>query len=288
MVIRRKVGVLFELCIAERNLHRIAEVLKVLQRKLFHLVSGVATLEVRAKCVALDGLGQDHRRLTLMLHRCPVGRVNLAVVVAAALEVPDFVVAVVLYQRLGSRVAAEEVLPYIGAVVGLVGLEVSIGCGVHQIHQGAVFVGVQQCIPLAAPHHLDDVPTGATEEGLQLLNNFAVAAHRPVEPLQVAVDDEGQVVEALECGHVGQSATFRLVGLAIAEEGPHMLIGGVLDAAVMQVVVEPGLINGVHRAQPHGHRGELPEVGHQPRVRIGRQPAAGVRVLLSEAVHLVR
>ena len=223
-----------------------------------------------------------------MLHRRPVGCVNLAVVMAAALEVPDFVVAVVLYQRLGSRVAAEEVLPYIGAVVGLVGLEVSIGCGVHQIHQGAVFVGVQQCIPLAAPHHLDDVPTGATEEGLQLLNNFAVAAHRPVEPLQVAVDDEGQVVEALECGHVGQSATFRLVGLAIAEEGPHMLIGGVLDAAVMQVVVEPGLINGVHRAQPHGHRGELPEVGHQPRVRIGRQPAAGVRVLLSEAVHLVR
>ena len=251
-------------------------------------MGGIAPLEVRAKRVALDGLGQDHRRLALVLHRRPVGCVHLAVVVAAAFEVPDVVVAHVLYQRLGSRVAAEEVLPHIGAVVGLVGLEVTIGCGVHQIHQGAVLVGVQQGIPLAAPHHLDDVPAGAAEEGLQLLNDLAVAAHRPVESLQVAVDDEGQVVQAFERGDVGQAATFRLVGLTIAEEGPHMLVRGVLDATVMQVVVEPGLINRVHRTQTHRHRGELPEVGHQPRVRVGRQPAAGVGVLLTEAVHPVR
>ena len=66
-----------------------------------------------------------------------------------------------------------------------------------------------------------------------------------------------------------------------------MLIGGVLDAAVVQVVVEPGLIDRVHRAKAHRHRGELPEVGHQPRVRVGRQAAAGMAVLLAEAVELV-
>jgi hypothetical protein len=45
--------------------------------------------------------------------------------------------------------------------------------------------------------------------------------------------------------------------------------------------------DGVHRAQPHRHRRELPEVGHQPGVRVGRQPAARVAVFLAEAVELV-
>ena len=66
-----------------------------------------------------------------------------------------------------------------------------------------------------------------------------------------------------------------------------MLVGGVLDAAVVQVVVEPGLVDGVHRAKAHRHRRELPEIGHQPRVRVGRQPAAGMAVLLAEAVEPV-
>ena len=61
-----------------------------------------------------------------------------------------------------------------------------------------------------------------------------------------------------------------LVHLAVAEERPHVLVGGVLDAAVVQVVVEPGLVDRVHRAQAHRHRRELPEVRHQPRVRVGR------------------
>jgi hypothetical protein len=38
--------------------------------------------------------------------------------------------------------------------------------------------------------HLDDVPARAAEDGFQFLNDFSVAAHRAVEPLQVAVDDE--------------------------------------------------------------------------------------------------
>ena len=192
-----------------------------------------------------------------------------------------------MHQLLGARVAAEEVLAHVGAVVGLVGLVVAVGRGVHQIDQRAVAVGVQQRVPFAAPDHLDDVPAGAAEERLQLLDDLAVAAHRAVEALQVAVDDEGQVVQALQRGDVGQPAAFRLVRLAVAEERPHVLIGGVLDAAVVQVVVEPRLIDRVHRAQAHRHRRELPEVRHQPRVRIGRQPAAGVAVLLAEAVELV-
>ena len=34
-------------------------------------------------------------------------------------------------------------------------------------------------------------------DGFEFLDDLAVAAHRAVEPLQVAVDDEDQVVELL-------------------------------------------------------------------------------------------
>ena len=287
VVVRREVRVLLQLGVTDGNPHEVPEILEVLQRKLFHLVGGVAALEVRAECVALDGLGQDHRRLTLVIHRGAVGGIHLAVVVAAALEVPDLGVGHVLHERLGAGVAAEEVLADVGTVIGLVRLEVPVRGGIHQVHQRAVLIGLQQGVPLASPHHLDDVPAGAAEERLQFLDDLAVAANRPVEALKVAVDHEGEVVQRLVGGDLDQSAALRLVHLAVAEECPDMLVGGVLDTAVVQVVVEPGLVDGVHRTQAHRHRRELPEVRHQPGMRIGRKSATGVAVLLAEAVKTV-
>lgn len=197
VVVRREVGVLFELFVADRNALCVTEILEVGQRELLHLVGGVAALEVRAQRVTLDGLGQDDGRLALVIHRCAVRGVHLAVIVAAALEVPDLGVRHLLDELLGAWVAAEEVVADVGAVVGLVGLVVTVGRGVHQVHERAVAVGVQQGVPFAAPHDLDDVPASAAEERLQLLDDLAVAADRAVEALQVAVDDERQVVEAL-------------------------------------------------------------------------------------------
>ena len=76
-----------------------------------------------------------------------------------------------------------------------------------------------------------------------------------------------------------------LVELAVAEERPDVLRRGVLDAAVVQVAVHPGLRDGVHRAQAHRHRRVFPERRHQAGVRVGRQTAGRMRDLLPEAVH---
>ena len=224
-----------------------------------------------------------------MLHRGLVGGVDLAVVVRAALEVPDVGVGEVLDQLLRPRVAAEEVLADVGAVVGLVGLEVAVRRGVHEVDQRAVAVGVQQPVPLTAPDDLDDVPARAAEERLELLDDLAVAVHRPVEALQVAVDDEGQVVETLGRRDVDGPARLRLVHLAVAEERPRVLLAGVLHPAVVQVAVEARLEDRVDRAEAHRHRRVLPEPRHQPRVRVRRQAAArpGVRELLAEAVEVL-
>ncbi len=289
VVVRRQVRVLLEHLVGDRDAQAVPEALEVVQGHLLHLVRRVARREVLAERVALDGLGEDDGRLADGLGRRLVGRVDLAVVVAAALEVPHLVVAHGLDERLRPRVAAEEVLLDVRAVVRLVGLVVTVGRGVHQVDERAVAVRVQQRVPLAAPDDLDDVPAGAAEERLQLLDDLAVAAHRPVEALQVAVDHEREVVELLVRGELQQAARLRLVHLAVAEERPHVLVGRVLEAAVAQVAVEPGLVDRVHRADAHGDRGELPEVRHQARVRVRRQAATrtGVRILLAEAVELV-
>ena len=174
-----------------------------------------------------------------------------------------------------------------GAVFGLVGLVVAVRGLVHDVDQRVVFVLVEQGIPLAAPDNLDDVPAGTAEEGLKFLHDLAVAANRAVEALQVAVDHEGEVVELLVGCQLKQAARFGLVHFAVAEEGPDLLLGGVLDAAVLQVAVRLSLVDRVHRANAHGHGGEFPEVRKGVRVRVGRQGVALSGLLLAESVHVL-
>ena len=53
------------------------------------------------------------------------------------------------------------------------------------------------------------------------------------------------------------------------------LLAGVLDAPRGEVAVEAGLVDGGQRPEAHRDRGELPEVGHQARVRDRAEPLAG-------------
>ena len=64
----------------------------------------------------------------------------------------------------------------------------------------------EKLIPLATPHDLDDMPTGTSEERLKFLNDLAVTANGTVESLQVAVDDERQVVETVVCSQLERAA----------------------------------------------------------------------------------
>ncbi len=65
-----------------------------------------------------------------------------------------------------------------------------------------------------------------------------------------------------------------------------MAAAGVLDLAVEQVAVEPRLVDRADRPEAHGDRGELPEVGHQARVRVRGQALEAVGQLLAEGVEL--
>jgi hypothetical protein len=119
----------------------------------------------------------------------------------------------------------------------------------------------------------------------ELLDDLAVAAHRAVQALQVAVDDEDQVVELFARRQADGAQALGLVHLAVAAEDPDLAVGGVGDAARVQVLEEARLVDRHQRAQAHAHRGELPELGHQLGVRVAGQALAAH--LLAEAEHLL-
>ena len=253
--------------------------------ELLHLVGGVAGLELTAQPAALDGLGDDHRRLALVVEGGPVGGVDLAQVVAAPVDGQgDHLGVGQAVDELPQPLGVEQLLADVGRALGGQGLELPVGGRVQLGHQLAGLVPGQQVVPEPAPDDLDHVPAGPAEQGLHLLDDLAVAADRAVEALQVAVEHEGQVVQLLAAGHGQRALGLGLVHLAVADESVDPRPGGVGQLPVLEVAVEAGLVDGVEGAEAHGDGGELPELGHEPRVRVGRQ-AVGL-ALLAEGVQV--
>ena len=241
---------------------------------LLDLVGGVAGLEALTECPAFHGLGQDDGGLTLVLGGRLVGRVHLLVVVTAAGQIPQVLVGQVLDQLAQPGVRPEEVLPDVGPVLHRVALELAVDRGVHLVEQHAVDVALEQLVPAATPDDFDDVPSGAPEHALQLLDDLAVAPDRTVESLEVAVDDPGQVVESAAAGQRDGAERLGLVGLAVAQKRPHSGVLCVVDPPALQVFEEAGVVDGVDRTEAHRHRRVLPEIGHEPGVWVARQSVA--------------
>ena len=263
----------------------VAEEAQLVLRHLLELVGGVARLEVGPEGPALDRLGQDGGRGAFVLDRGLVGGVELAVVVPPRGQVAQVVVGEVLDHLAQPRVGTEEVLADVGAALDRVLLELAVDGGVHLVEQDAVGVAGQELVPLRAPDDLDDVPARAPEDGLELLDDLAVAPDRPVEALQVAVDDEDEVVELLARRDRERAERLGLVALAVAQVAPHTRAAGVGDLPVEQVAVEAGLVDRVDGAEAHRHRRELPELRHQARVGVAREPVAAD--LHAEAVEVL-
>ena len=256
---------------------------------LLDLVGGVPCLEALAQRPALDGLGQNHRGGLVLLGGVAVRGVDLLVVVAAPRQIGQLLVREVLDHGSQAGIRPEEVLPDVVATLHGQALVLAVDRGVELVEQDAVHVLVDELVPFGSPDHLQDVPARTPEHALQLLDYLAVAPDRAVQALQVAVDDPDQVAEARAARQGDGAQGLRLVALAVAQEAEHPASRRLVDPAALQVVVEPGVVDGVDGAETHRHGGELPEVGHEPGVRVAGQPLAAdlhaeaVQVLLGEA-----
>ena len=231
--VKRNVG---QLAVWNRDIKTIAEGLDVFVRQLFGLVNVVLTFTDFAHAKTLDGLDEQHRRLVFVFDGLGKCGIDFFAVVTAAAQVKNFFVAHVRDHLQSLGVLAKEVFANIRAVVGLHGLIVTIQRVHHDFFQDAVFVACEQGVPAGAPEQLDDVPACASEFTFELLHNFAVATHWAVEALQVAVDDEDQVVELFTGGQADGAEGFNLVHLAVTTKHPDLAVLGIGNAACVQVL----------------------------------------------------
>ncbi|RMP03941.1 hypothetical protein ALQ30_05663 [Pseudomonas syringae pv. persicae] len=273
----------FEFGVLDRDVETVTEVTQAVDIDLLGVVCSVFRF-AGAGAITFDGFGQNHGRLTLVVDGFVVGRINLVRVVAATVEFPDLVVGQIGNHCLEFR-RVEEVLADERAVLGLVVLVFAVDDFVHATLQDTVDVLGQQWVPETAPDDFGDVPLSTTEHAFQFLNDLGVAANRAVEALQVAVDDEDQVVELLATGQSDGAQGFRLVGLAVTQEAPDFLLAFRDVTTVLQVLHEARLVDRLDRAKAHRYSRELPEILHQPRVWVRRQAIAVD--FLTEVVHLV-
>src|SRR5262245_53926382 len=145
----------------------------------------------------------------------------------------------------------EEIISDIGPVFDDVFLVLAIDYFPHAVHELAVRVGGQQGIPVTPPDDLDDVPARAAEAGLQLLDDLPVPPDRPVEALQVTVDDEDQVIEFFAYRQVDGPQRFGLIGFTVADKAPYLLLRRIEDIPVLEIAEETGVVDRHDRAQPH-------------------------------------
>src|SRR5882724_400249 len=175
-------------------------------------------------------------------------------------------------------IGAEEILPEISAALDKIFLILPIGDFAHAPDKQSVAIVLDERIPIAAPDAFDYVPTGAAEDGLEFLNDLAVAADGAVEPLQVAVHNENQIVEPLARGERDGAKRFGLVHHTVTQKRPDPAACRSLQPAVLEILDKARVINRLNRAQAHRDCRKLPEVGHQPRVRVRREPSARIQL----------
>ena len=114
------------------------------------------------------------------------------------------------------------------------------------------------------------MPTCAAKNTLQLLNNLAVAPHRPIEALQITIDHEVEVAQTLATGQRDGTERLRPVTLTVSQETPDFAVAMVHQATLTLILHDVGLIDRLNRPEAHRHGGELPVIRHQPRMRVRR------------------
>ena len=187
------------------------------------------------------------------------------------MQVEDLVVGHMLHQLQQLRILPEEFAANISAALRLEGLVLAIDALFHALQQQAGVIALEQRIPVRTPDHLDHIPARAVEHRFQLVDDPLVPAHRTIQPLQVAVHDEDQIVELLPPPQRERAQRVDFVRLAVADERPDFPRRLLDQPAIFEIAHEPRLIHRIQRPDPHRNRREAPEIRHQPRMRIRRQ-----------------
>src|SRR2546428_5523419 len=152
-------------------------------------MSDIAAFPGFTQAVTLDCFCKDYGGLAAMIHRGFVGGIHFAAVMPTTEQFMYLIVCQMIDQLQQFGIFAEEMLAGVAAWLDGVFLIIAIDSFFHPLKQKAAFVRCEERIPVGSPNDFDHIPARALENGFQLLNDLAVAAHGTVEPLEVAVND---------------------------------------------------------------------------------------------------
>ena len=153
-------------------------------------------------------------------------------------------------------------LPGIRATIELTVLQFPIADFIHPLEKKTRLIALQQRIPAPPPNHFNHVPASAAEHALELLNNFTVAANRPIQSLQVTVNDKVKVTQALAPSEANRTQGLGLIAFTITKKTPDLSIPMVHQATLLLILHDVRLVDGLQRSQPHRNCWELPIVRH--------------------------
>src|SRR5712692_2068923 len=142
-----------------------------------------------------------------------------------------------------ARIGAEKVLPEVSAALDKIFLILAIGDLSHALDEETVAIVLDERVPIAAPDAFDYVPPRATENGFEFLNDLAIAADGTVQPLEVAVHDENQIVEPLARCERDGAERFGFVHLAVTQKRPDPAARRRLQPAVLEIPDKARVIN---------------------------------------------
>ncbi len=165
-------------------------------------------------------------------------------------------------------------------------LVVAVDCLIHALLHDARHIAGEQLIPCRTPDDFQHIPVCAAENAFQFLDDFAVAANGSIEPLQVAVDHQDEVVEVLARGDIDGAEHFRLVAFTVADEAPDFAAIVCFEAAMLEVLGKTGQVDGGHGGQAHGCGWARPKLRHATRVGV-RTQAPACSQFAPEILHLV-
>ena len=179
-------------------------------------------LEVGAERPALDRLGEDHGGRAFVLDRGLVRRVELAVVVPAARQLLQLVVAQVLDHLAQPRVGAEEVLADVRARLDRVLLEVAVERRVHLVDEHAVDVAGEQVVPGARPRStlmtFQPMPRNIDSNSWITL---PLPRTGPSRRCRLQLTTKIRLSRLLARREAQRGDRLGLVDLAVADEAPH-------------------------------------------------------------------
>ena len=145
--------------------------------------------------IAFFGVRQDDGGLALVNRCCCISRVDFYQVMPTSFQAVNLLIAQTLSELGKLGVLAKEVIAVKPSILGGECLHLPVHGVGKGTHQRLLSVPREQAVPVTAPNEFDHIPASTAKEFFEFVNDASVAANRPIQALQIAIDHPYQVVQ---------------------------------------------------------------------------------------------